>query len=149
MQDGRSRVVIENVKPQVNCGMYPIKRVVGGFVVVEVDAFADGHDVVAVELRYRSANDTEWSKLPMRPLVNDRWTAEFKVDRLGEYHYCIAGWVDHFATWSRDFKKRVDAGQVAPIDLQVGAGLVHDASIAAKGPDRERLEQFREKLHSD
>ena len=36
------RVVIEHVRPQVDCGRFPIKRVVGERVVVRADVFADG-----------------------------------------------------------------------------------------------------------
>ena len=39
------RVVIENVQPQVDCGRFPIKRVVGDRVKVTADIFADGHDI--------------------------------------------------------------------------------------------------------
>lgn len=44
MDKGRKRVVIENVKPEIDCGCFPIKRVVGEKVVVPADIFADGHD---------------------------------------------------------------------------------------------------------
>ncbi len=48
--DGRRRVVIEQVWPQIDCGRFPIKRVVGETVVVEAIVFADGHDQVACQL---------------------------------------------------------------------------------------------------
>ena len=35
--DGRRRVVIESLSPQIDCGKYPIKRVVGEKVVVEAN----------------------------------------------------------------------------------------------------------------
>ena len=41
----RRRVVIEGIRPQVDGGRFPIKRVVGDEVLVEADVFADGHDV--------------------------------------------------------------------------------------------------------
>ena len=48
--DGRRRVAIENVKPAVDCGRFPIKRIVGQTVTVTADVFADGHDVVRAAL---------------------------------------------------------------------------------------------------
>ncbi len=45
-----ARVVIESVRPQVDGGRYPVKRVVGEEVQVEADVFADGHDAVFCEL---------------------------------------------------------------------------------------------------
>src|SRR5437868_2393495 len=45
-ENGRRRVVIENVTPQIiDGGRYPIKRVVGESVLVEADIFVDGHDL--------------------------------------------------------------------------------------------------------
>ena len=38
--EGRQRVVIENVKPKVNCGAYPFKRVIGEKIVVTASSGA-------------------------------------------------------------------------------------------------------------
>ena len=50
---GKQRVAIEGVRPEIDGGRFPIKRTVGEEVVVEADAFADGHDVITVLLQYR------------------------------------------------------------------------------------------------
>ena len=42
----RKRVIIEGVTPEVDGGRFPIKRTVGEVVVVEADAFTDGHDAL-------------------------------------------------------------------------------------------------------
>ena len=52
--DGRSRVVIERSRHEIDCGRFPVKRVVSDRVVVEADVFADGHDQLACEVLYRS-----------------------------------------------------------------------------------------------
>src|ERR1700733_8062409 len=44
--DGRQRVVIEGVYPEVDGGQFPIKRVAGESVVVEGDIFPDGQDLM-------------------------------------------------------------------------------------------------------
>ena len=49
----RSRVAIENVRPEVDDGQFAVKRTVGDRVVVEADVFADGHDELGVSLFYR------------------------------------------------------------------------------------------------
>ena len=41
------RVVIEHVRPEIDDGRFPVKRVVGESVTVEAAVFADGHDQVA------------------------------------------------------------------------------------------------------
>jgi len=57
--EGRRRVVIEHVEPEIDGGRFPIKRVVGEKVVVQADIFADGHDSVSARLLYREQDDRE------------------------------------------------------------------------------------------
>src|SRR5438046_3596971 len=51
--DGRRRVVVERVMPEIDAGRFPAKRATGETVTVEADIFADGHDVLAAVLKYR------------------------------------------------------------------------------------------------
>ncbi|GIX47338.1 MAG: hypothetical protein KatS3mg131_1549 [Candidatus Tectimicrobiota bacterium] len=81
--EGRQRVVIEGVKPEIDSGRFPIKRTVGEEVVVEADIFADGHDVLAAVLRYRPGHAAAWQETPMAPLVNDRWRGPLYRRRAG------------------------------------------------------------------
>ncbi|OFW08021.1 MAG: alpha-1,4-glucan--maltose-1-phosphate maltosyltransferase [Acidobacteria bacterium RIFCSPLOWO2_02_FULL_67_36] len=118
------RVVIEHVRPQVDCGRFPIKRVVGERVVVRADVFADGHDVVAAVLLYRKSGDDSWREAPMTALGNDEWTASFTVEDLGRYEYTVEGWVDRFASWRVELSKKAAAGQVVASELLEGAALV-------------------------
>jgi starch synthase (maltosyl-transferring) len=50
---GQQRVIIENIKPQVDCGRYPVKRVINDVINIEADIFCDGHDALSAELLYR------------------------------------------------------------------------------------------------
>ena len=75
--EGRSRVVIENVKPELNCGRFPIKRIVGDSVAVEADVFGDGHDQVRARLLWKQESAADWQTMEMRPLGNDRWRVNF------------------------------------------------------------------------
>ena len=145
MKDARSRVVIERVSPEIDRGRFPIKRTIGERVVVEADVFAEGHDELACILRHRAADEPEWQETLMRPLVNDRWRGEFRVDRLGTYLYTLEGWVDPFHTWARDLVRRLDAGQDVAIDLNIGARLVAAAAERAGGEDASAL---REAAHA-
>jgi len=70
--DGRRRVVIEQVSPEIDGGRFAIKRVVGETVVVEADVFADGHDQVVCQILY-SDDSENFQSSPMKPLANDRW----------------------------------------------------------------------------
>jgi starch synthase (maltosyl-transferring) len=147
--DGRRRAVIEGVTPQVDDGRFPIKRTVGERVLVEADAFADGHDVVTVVLAHRGVDEGAWTETPMTALGNDRWRAPFDVDRVGRYRYTVIAWPDRFATWRRDLEKRLAAGQDVAIDLLVGAGLVEAAIAQAPTSVAARLTALADALRRD
>jgi starch synthase (maltosyl-transferring) len=133
------RVVIRGVRPELECGRFPIKRTVGESVEVYADVFADGHDQIAAVVRYRHEHDEQWGEVPMEALGNDHWRGQFPVEKLGQYLYTIAAWVDLFLTWYHDFQKRIDADQDVTIDLQIGSELLKQAAERALGPDARKL----------
>src|SRR6266545_5595729 len=96
--EGRNRVVIEGVDPEIDAGRFPIKRVSGEAVVVEADVFADGHDQLECRLLYRCDTEEGWREVSMTALGNDRWRGEFVVTDVGTYRYTIEGWVSRFRT---------------------------------------------------
>src|SRR4051794_1416714 len=119
-----SRVVVEHVQPEIDCGRFPVKRTVGERMVVTVDAHADGHDLVAGVLLHRRQSVQEWTETPLTPLANDEWEAGFVVDSLEPYVYTVEAWIDEFRTWRRGLKKKLDASKAEPVDLLVGAQLL-------------------------
>ena len=125
--DGRQRVIIESVTPEVDGGRFPAKRTVGDSVVVEADIFTDGHDSISSVLLYKHKSEAGWHEVPMEFLVNDRWTGEFTVSELGRYSFTIHAWVDHWITWRKDLQKRIKIGR--GLRLSLPAGQRHDADI--------------------
>ncbi len=146
--EGRVRVVIEGVQPEIDHGEYPIQRVVGETVTVEADIFADGHDAMAAQLLYRGPKERSWRAVPMVAIENDRWRGEFPVATLGEYRYTVEGWIDPFTTWRNAMKKRLEAGQETHVERMHGANLVTAAAKRAKGGDAKLLNDFASKLNS-
>src|SRR5690606_35882355 len=122
------------------------KRIIGDTVTVEADVFADGHDHVAALVRYRHGKQRAWRTVPMEPLVNDRWTAEFTVEEIGRYEFTVEGWIDPFATWQAGAEKKAAADVLTETDLQVGAGLLREGAERAKGAPRRRLEKAAEAI---
>lgn len=155
-EDGRKRVVIEGMDPEIDAGRFPVKRVVGDRVRVEADVFADGHDHVAAWLLYRvvrreakASGGADWQRVRMKPLGNDRWQGEFAVTEVGTYAYTVAGVIDHFDTWRSDLKKRIAAGQEIAVDLKGGAMLVEQAAARARAAnDVQRLRAWAKELGS-
>jgi starch synthase (maltosyl-transferring) len=140
--DGRKRVVIERVEPEIDAGRFAIKRIAGDQVQVEADIFADGHDHVTARLLFRYKQIPNWTAVPMEPLGNDRWRAAFPTVRLGEYLYTVAGWIDHFDTWRSDLEKRIEAGQDVRVDLLNGAQLIEEAAERSGRDDADVLRRW-------
>ncbi|HEX2836090.1 MAG TPA: alpha-1,4-glucan--maltose-1-phosphate maltosyltransferase [Thermoanaerobaculia bacterium] len=150
--NGRSRVIIEAASPQVDGGAFPAKRVAGDVVIAEADIFADGHDLISAIVRHRHESESSWRDVRMRPLVNDRWRAEFRVEQLGFHHFTIEAWIDHFLTWHRDLQKRVDGGadeSELRVQLQIGLQYVRAAAARANARDRRKFEPYLSALQSD
>lgn len=146
VEDGRRRVAIECVRPELDGGRFAIKRTIGERVDVEADAFADGHDELTVLLLHRHESAADWSETPMAPLGDDRWRGGFAIERLGQYRYTVTAWVDRFGSWSRDLGKRIAAGQDVGVDLKIGAGLVEAAAERASSQDGARLKRIAREL---
>jgi starch synthase (maltosyl-transferring) len=149
LDQGRSRVVIENVKPEIDCGRFPAKRTVGERMTVEADIFVDGHDALSALLLYRKEGASTWVETPMQPLVNDRWRGTFKVNEIGNYYYTLQAWVDRFNSWRQGFAKKVDAGQDVALELLAGSRLIEQAAKSAAGDDHKLLTRFAAILKED
>ncbi|HSE87763.1 MAG TPA: alpha-1,4-glucan--maltose-1-phosphate maltosyltransferase [Candidatus Binatia bacterium] len=146
---GRSRAVIENVKPEIDCGRFPAKRTVGERMIVEADIFADGHDALSALLLYRKEGASSWVETPMQPLVNDRWRGSFEVNEIGNYYYTLQAWVDQFKSWRHGFAKKVEAGQDVALDRLAGSKLIELAAKSAAGNDHKLLTRFAAVLRED
>jgi starch synthase (maltosyl-transferring) len=148
VQEGRGRVIIEAVKPEIDGGRFPIKRTTGDKVVVEADMFADGHNVISCALLHRKEDESEWTEIPMVHLGNDRWRGHFKVTEIGRYLYTVRAWVDPFESWRRGLAKKVEADQDVLVDLLVGAELVEATSQRASKLDAKKLRDLANVLRS-
>ena len=158
--EGRHRVVIEEIQPQIEAGRYPAKRVLGDIVEISAAIFADGHDHVAARLLYRHKSQHKPIAIPFTAVNNDIWAAKFPVDQLGTWYFTIEAWIDHFDTWVHDLGKRLAAQpdpqqptqQVGPQDiplaLRIGANLIDAASSRATGSDTTRLKLFARQFRS-
>jgi starch synthase (maltosyl-transferring) len=149
--DGRRRVIIEGVSPAVDEGRFPARRVAGDVVQIEADIYADGHDLISAVIHHRHQSAKKTSEVRMRALVSDRWRGEIAVDALGFHYFTIEAWIDHFLTWHRDLKKRVDAGVSGSdleVQLQIGLRMIRAAASRAGARDRRKLQAFIDVLES-
>lgn len=146
--EGRRRVVVTRLSPEIECGRFPIKRVVGESVIVEADVFGDSHDEVACQILYWR-DSAQVHAAPMKSLGNDRWRGEFTVTEVGMYRYTVEGWIDRFQTWRHDLEKRIGAEQNLCVDLLIGVGLIEGAASRAHDADAELLRDWAQKLREN
>ncbi|KQP51851.1 maltotransferase domain-containing protein [Methylobacterium sp. Leaf108] len=140
--DGRGRVVIEAVSPEIDGGRSAVKRVVGERVAVAADVFSDGHDIIAAAILSRPAGETEWRRDPMTFVDNDSWGGSFPLERNARYVFTIEAWRDGFASWMRDTLKKRNAGVDVRLETIEGVAIVQDAASRAEEPDAAALESL-------
>ncbi|MFC2021480.1 maltotransferase domain-containing protein [Chloroflexota bacterium] len=147
--DGRKRVIIEKINPEIDGGRFPVKRIIGDELVVEADIFTDGHEIISALLLYRKENDANWSETPMEPLVNDRWRGCFTLNEVGRFRYTVIAWINKFQTWQQNLLKKVVAGQAVSVDFLEGVSLIEEAARHAKGIDTKTLLERAASLSSE
>ncbi|MEE4285386.1 MAG: alpha-1,4-glucan--maltose-1-phosphate maltosyltransferase [Mariniphaga sp.] len=150
--NGQQRVFIENIQPQVNCGDFPVKRVIGDKIKVTADIYCDSHDVLSAEVLHKFQDDKEWKATEMEFEVNDKWATEFSLTSIGSYFYTVRAWVDHFRSWHRDILKKIVAQVDVEVDLQIGANLIQEVLDTGTGitdEDAAFLKKVKDDFNSD
>jgi starch synthase (maltosyl-transferring) len=137
--EAKARVVIEGITPQLDGGLFAVKRVPGELVTVEADVFGDGHDVVSARLAYRKKTSSTWSEVPLKALENDRWSGMFLVQEQGYYEYTVVAWIDHPLTWHEGFCKKAVAGELLQVELKIGADFLKSMAKIADSADHHFL----------
>ena len=161
--EGRKRVVIEHIQPQVDGGHTPARRFLGDQVTVSAAVFSDGHDHVLAQLLYKHRGDLDWHSVSMTALPNDLWSANFTVDKIGPWTFAIQAWVDHFDTWRADLRKRLEAQpepdssdpakrdlppQNIPLALATGAAHFDQMALGALSDDAQQLKNIAASLRA-
>ena len=149
LPDGRSRVIIENVTPEIDGGTFAAKRVCGERVIVEADIFADGHEMISGMLLFRREAEKKWHETALKLVVNDRWRADFRVDEIGRYRYTLAAWIDRFQSWRRDLQKRAEVDEHSELDILTGALIIEQAARRASASDKKKLLEAIELLRDE
>jgi starch synthase (maltosyl-transferring) len=148
------RIQIVRPAPMIDCGRYPSKRTIGESVAVSADIFSDGHDVVRAVVKSCPPGEEGWRESPLQRtdahVDGDRWAGEFDVDALGRWSWTIEAWVDPFATWRDELRRKVDAGETELSgELSEGVVLLEQAAERATGDDKKAITQALAPLRDD
>jgi starch synthase (maltosyl-transferring) len=139
--EGKTRAVIENLKPEINSGKYSTKTTVGKRVQVSADVLIDGHDILGQKLWTKHETDKNWLESAMYSQGNDRFGGEFFAEKIGFYTCKIEAWVDHFATWQHEVDEKMKAGLQLGVELLVGINFLNTILKSAKGEDKTTIKK--------
>jgi len=104
------RIALERLSPSIDGGCFPIKRVIGERITVDVDVITDGHDIVAAELLWKAADEKSWTRAPLSHVGNDRWQGEFAPSRVGRHLFTVEAWRDDYASLAHEIEVKHEAG---------------------------------------
>jgi starch synthase (maltosyl-transferring) len=130
------RIIVSDVRPQVDCGRWPAKACVGDRVSVSATIVRDGHEVLRAVVRYRRPKG-RWREAPLVALGNDGFAGSFHPDGGGRWRFEIEAWVDRHAGWLDEHDRKVAAGQsdlsgeLAEGEALFGPGSIDDWRAAA------------------
>ena len=111
------RVAVSDVRPVVDGGRFPAKRVLGDVLTVSAIVCADGHDELRAQVLHRT-DAGAWTPTPMVRGLDGRWSAEVALTELGMHHVAVEAWVDEVATWERTIARKRAAAQPTHLDEQ-------------------------------
>src|ERR1700686_2217881 len=152
----RRRVVVEHVRPTVECGEFPAKGTRGLPVRVSARVFADGHDPLLAWVWHwpgarplaPDAPPSGMLEVPMEFEPQDWFSAGIKPRRLGAWSFSVVGIRDVWGGFARDLGIRFQAGVDVELDLADGAALAaarSDPPVVSKS-DRRALTALASKL---
>ena len=117
------RIVIEDIRPQVDCGQFTTRAVAGETVPVEATIFRDGHnEVVAAAVRLTGPGDRRGQLIPLTEVNHGlhHWQGQMTLPRSGAWSFTIEAWTDEVATWRNGTQKKLDAGRDISMELEEG-----------------------------
>ena len=132
-------IVIDQVKPELDGGRYPVKRIVGETFHVTADIFKEGHDTIAAMLRYKIVNETTWQETPMHHVDNDQWAGSFSLSANTRYIYSVGAYVKTYETWKIELEKKHGVLPDMTSELFEGHAQVTEALSRAEGADKAAL----------
>lgn len=127
-----SSVIIDCVVPAVEGGRFAVKRYIDEDIKITAYLLVSGHDIPKGRVLIRHHSEQEPMILPLKLDVNDEWTASFKPQKLGLYHFSVDAGLDRFAIWKSGILKKKSAGQNINLELLEGSELLKRSLKALK-----------------
>ncbi len=138
----QTRVIIENVKPQLDNGTFFIKRIIGQSVTVTADILSDGHDVMEAVVLFQHEKDKKVSEIRMNALPNDAFEATFTLEKQGFYSYKVESWIDYALNWQYGITKKINDNQHVKSELLEGVEYIKPLLSKVSASDKKYLTEL-------
>ncbi|MFN2582949.1 MAG: maltotransferase domain-containing protein [Candidatus Dormibacteria bacterium] len=147
----RRRVVIESVRPTVDCGRLPAKATRDLPLHVSATVYADSHDPLIAWVRHGAPGQqpNRWAEERLTARGNDRYDAWITPTTDGRYCFSIVALPDEYGAWLHDFAIRIEAGQDVNLDIAEGAAMAERrAAATTNGAQAKQLAALAKQLSS-
>ncbi|MEM7380246.1 MAG: alpha-1,4-glucan--maltose-1-phosphate maltosyltransferase [Bacteroidota bacterium] len=145
----QERVIIENITPQIECGAFFAKRVVGETVEVTADILPDGHDLIQAEVLFKHEKERKFREVRMQHLSNDYFSASFVCEKQGFYQYQICGWVDYALNWQHGIEAKLKDNQRVISELLDGVQYLKHLLTKAPAAEKPYLKKLVEQFNNE
>ena len=144
--DLTAAIVIEDVKPQIDGGLYPVKSIVGQAITVQATIYRDGCQILAACVKFKEASQSAWQEVPLGPLGDDQWQATFIPTKNARYVYTIEAWSDLMATWLDRTEKKGRCDLAIKSEAEEGLHLLTELQEKLEKEDRQQLAKWSKRL---
>jgi len=119
--------------PVIGDGELPAKAAVGEVFTVAATVFREGHDAVGAQavLTGPDGSTRTVALQPIPPEGFDRWGADVRLDRAGNWTFRIEGFDDPWETWLHNAKIKIPAGIDVQLVCTEGHLLFTESALAA------------------
>src|SRR5688572_28010999 len=107
------RLPIEDVSPQVACGLFPAKAVVGERVPISARCYREGHEALGCDVSWAGPDGAPRPLVRMHPGEPglDLWYATIQPDTVGMWTFHVQAYDDPYLSWRHAVSKKIEAGQ--------------------------------------
>ena len=136
------RIAIEHIEPQVCGGRFAAKALVERPITVTAVIFADGHDKLSAQLKWRPVDGAHWHSAPLLHLGNDHWQGKFVCEEPARVEFVVEAWMDTYLSFCDELGKKFSAGIDVEVEIMEGEALLRQVARDETDANTEILQQF-------
>jgi len=144
LPDWIERIIINEVTPQVDGGLWPAKAVVGEAIPIRACVFSDGQPALLVRARWRmdhGSGNMPWNYCRLRGYIDDFWIGNVAFPSAGSAEFQVEAWRNDFASWRQDYRRWLRAKADPSHELPTGVQLLRTGAALLPPSDQADIER--------